>query len=299
MSMITKTPCRFRIRRAAVLAAVPLSGLALHLSGGCSLDVEGVHAGQAPPNESSSNGPSGAGSSGDASSSDTTGGNTNVTPKNCLEVLKYQPNATDGFYEIDPDGAGSISPFQAKCLMSVKGGGFTRFHWVTGDYPKDADPLGESLDKCDSMGPTCLARIPSVEKPTDLLIREVKSQEYAHFIFDNTALSLAVLGALRDKKEYCLANAIPAFMPVDTTSAESYCSNGNKGGCDFFIYSSSTSCHNAQAWVLELDDDGYYCQAAFKFGYSLEPSGSGCGDGDHGYMDACNCSKEDGEMYYR
>ena len=286
---------RSNIHTSARLGA---SALALVFAGafsGCSLNTEGLRAGEANPSGEVGNG-AGASSTNGGASGVTTGGGT-VTPHNCNEILSDNPGATDGFYEIDPDGAGALPPFEAKCLMSVLNGGFTRFHWVTGDYPKDADPLGESLDQCKPDASKCLARIPQAEKPKDLLIREIQSEEYAHFIFDSTALSQAVLGALRDKEQTCMANAVPAFMPVKSTSTETYCSSGNKGGCDYFIY--SESCNGASAWVLQLDDDGYYCQGAFKFGYSLEPGGTGCGNGDHGYMESCNCSKEDGEMYYR
>jgi cysteine-rich repeat protein len=47
-------------------------------------------------------------------------------PTNCVDWLSFTPNATDGTYSIDPDGAaGPIRPMDVFCHMSKDGGGWT------------------------------------------------------------------------------------------------------------------------------------------------------------------------------
>jgi hypothetical protein len=45
--------------------------------------------------------------------------------KNCKEILDNTPGATDGVYNIDPDGSGAIEPFDCYCDMTTDGGGWT------------------------------------------------------------------------------------------------------------------------------------------------------------------------------
>ena len=47
------------------------------------------------------------------------------TPQSCLEILLTMPGATDGVYEIDPDGPGGLDPFDVECDMTTDGGGWT------------------------------------------------------------------------------------------------------------------------------------------------------------------------------
>ncbi len=48
-----------------------------------------------------------------------------TTVANCTEILASQPEAQNGDYLIDPDGAGGLDPFYASCDMTVDGGGWT------------------------------------------------------------------------------------------------------------------------------------------------------------------------------
>jgi hypothetical protein len=44
---------------------------------------------------------------------------------NCMAIKENNPAAADGIYTIDPDGDGSIDPFDCYCDMTTDGGGWT------------------------------------------------------------------------------------------------------------------------------------------------------------------------------
>jgi hypothetical protein len=77
--------------------------------------------------------------------------------------------------------------------------------------------------------------------------------------------------------------------------ADKLCGKGADGGCDSFFYTTA-GCMGVTGWGLELDGDGYYCEAAFKLGATV---GGSCGNGDQGFLNDCDCNDEQGEMYYR
>ena len=52
--------------------------------------------------------------------------------KSCKEIKKENPNASDGYYTIDPDGSGSIKPFKAYCDMSTTDKAFTFYYVYNG-----------------------------------------------------------------------------------------------------------------------------------------------------------------------
>jgi hypothetical protein len=45
--------------------------------------------------------------------------------KSCLEIKTNDPSASDGIYEIDPDGTGGNQPFEVYCDMTTDDGGWT------------------------------------------------------------------------------------------------------------------------------------------------------------------------------
>ncbi len=53
------------------------------------------------------------------------GGSACVRPKTCAELKRATPDAPDGVYTIDADGAGALAPFSAYCDMTNDGGGWT------------------------------------------------------------------------------------------------------------------------------------------------------------------------------
>ncbi|RME56540.1 MAG: hypothetical protein D6795_01225, partial [Deltaproteobacteria bacterium] len=118
--------------------------------------------------------------------------------------------------------------------------------------------------------------------------------EYAAWHFDESTISNAVLGALRDRRQYCGAQQ-GAFMPYLNTSTEGYCGTGQEGGCDSFYYTSG-SCRSVGNWGLHWDGDNAWCAAVFKMGATF---GGNCGAGDQGFLNDCDCNDEEGEIYYR
>jgi hypothetical protein len=229
-----------------------------------------------------------------AFTSTTAMGGSQPLPTSCLEVLESNPGRADGLYLIDPDGPAAAAPFEAECDMTLAGGGWTRFHWLSGPFPAGADPLGDTLHECDPSAARCFGRIPGPALPTQLLVRDHSDGDHAFWTFDGSAVSNAVLAALQLKTPACIRDQ-GAFMPSETSSSEPYCGTGDEGGCDSFTYSDAGCAGGPQAWALNLDGDNWACASAFKLGAVPDCAG----DADYGYLDDCDCNDESGALYYR
>lgn len=48
-----------------------------------------------------------------------------ANPRDCKQILAQNPSATDGVYQIDPDGTGAMAAFDCYCDMNTDGGGWT------------------------------------------------------------------------------------------------------------------------------------------------------------------------------
>src|SRR5512140_2614343 len=100
------------------------------------------------------------------------------------------------------------------------------------------------------------------------MVKDLGDGDSAVWQFDGTAVSQAVLGALRDKQPACVANSA-AWMPTPGTyrGTEPFCGTGGEGGRDSFVYTNGTGCTQPYAgWYLQLDGDTGCYNAAFKLG---------------------------------
>jgi hypothetical protein len=220
----------------------------------------------------------------------------------CLEILRGGLSTGDGPYGIDPDGAGGQAAFTVKCDMRIDGGGWTRFHWVTGDYPINADPFEQQLSQCGYTDALCRGRIPASVTPSHFLVKDLGDDDYAAWQFSMaTPLSMTALAAFRDRQTACVANAAEPWQPYLYSGTEGFCGAG-ASRCDSFTYTNSATCNNYRGWHTQLDDDTGCYQAAFKIGMTHAGyENIGCELPDVNYLDDGPTTDDDraGELYYR
>jgi hypothetical protein len=231
-----------------------------------------------------------------------------VRAASCAAIQAAGLGRGDGLYSIDvdgppgPSGAGSARPLVAKCDMTIDGGGWTRFHWVTAAIPAAADPLGQALAECAPSDANCLGRIPGAAAPQSLMVKDLGDGDHALWRFDGTVISNAVLSALRDKTASCFVAQVP-WQPYAYSGTEAFCGTGGEGGCRAFVYTSGPGCANQyQGWYLQLEGDSGCYNAAFKLGMTHAGYESiGCELPDQNYLDDGATTTDDrtGELYYR
>jgi hypothetical protein len=232
------------------------------------------------------------------------GGGICVRLASCKEILDRGFSVGNGNYGIDPDGVDGAPAFVVKCDMTTDRGGWTRFNWVTGSYPANADPLGQALSECAVGDLICRGRIPASAAPTYLMVKDLGDGDTALWQFDReNVISNSVLAALRDKTTGCVSQQV-LWQPYSYTGTEPFCGTGSEGGCDSFTYVDTTGpvCGPYNGWFLELDGDTGCYSAAFKIGMTHSGYETiGCELPDVNYLDDGPTTVDDatGELYYR
>lgn len=226
-----------------------------------------------------------------------------VRAASCREIRDRNFGDVDGTYSIDPDGAESGAPFAVKCDMTIDGGGWTRFNWVTAAFPANTDPLGQLLAECDVGDAICRGRIPANVSPTHFLVKDLGDGDHAIWQFDSTnAISNAVLAAFRNKVTGCTYASM--WQPLIYTGTENFCGLDSTAGCDSFVYVDAagmgSGCPLYPGWYTQMDDDGACHRVAFKMGMSAAGF-EGCSTPESNFLDDGPSTDDDtfGELYYR
>lgn len=233
------------------------------------------------------------------------GGGACVRAASCKAILDGGFARGDGTYSIDPDGAESGSPFAVKCDMTSDGGGWTRFHWVTGAYPANADPFEQQLSQCALTDASCQGRIPVNAAPTHFMVKDLGDGDLAVWRFDGSLIATTALAAFRNKTQGCVLGQ-PAWQPTLYTGAEPFCgaSSAPEGGCRAFVYTTGAGCgsNTYAGWYTQLDGDSGCYNTAFKLGMTHTGYETiGCEMPDANFLDDGPTTDDDrtGELYYR
>ena len=222
----------------------------------------------------------------------------------CKEILDRGFARGDGLYGIDPDGAGGVAAFSVKCDMTIDGGGFTRFHWVTGPYPANADPYEHLLSECALGDAICRGRIPETARPTHFMVKDLGDGDHAVWRFDGGTVATTALAAFRNKTLGCVLNQMP-WQPTLYSGTEAFCGTpaAPEGGCRTFVYTTGVGCGNSYAgWYTQMDGDTGCYNTAFKLGMTHTGYETiGCEMPDANFLDDGPTTEDDrsGELYYR
>jgi hypothetical protein len=200
-----------------------------------------------------------------------------------------------------PTNSGTTLPADSGTYDGLTG--FVAFNWAKAGstFPDDADPFGEApgTGGCASLdSEICRGRIPTGATPTHLLVKK-DTGGWALWSIDGSAKANAFLQAAQSHKTACSKAADGAWTPI-ASSGDGW---GCGSSCNVFGYTDGTtdnicSSHNgyeSNGWNYILDDDGHWCNPAFKMGATLN---SGIKN-DYGFVNVGCGKKVGGMMLYK
>ena len=179
--------------------------------------------------------------------------------------------------------------------------GFVAFNWAHAgaDFPDGADPLGETLGEggCVAGSKICRGRIPTGVSPTHLLVKKDTGQ-WALWSIDGSAKAIAFLKMAQAHQTACSKANDGAWTPIASSGDGWGCGTS----CNVLGYTdgttanlcSSHSGYQTNGWNYILDDDGHWCNPAFKMGATHN---SGIAD-DYGFVNQGCGKKVGGSMLY-
>jgi hypothetical protein len=185
--------------------------------------------------------------------------------------------------------------------MGLKGK-WVKFNWAENGavYPDGADPFGEELGSggCVARSKICRGRIPGCAKPLYLASEKSKDGAWAVWKFDGSAKANKILQAMQNHTQVCSRANEGVFTPIKSSGKGWGCgkkckvfsyNDGNGKACDQGHKSAGTG-----GWSMILDDDGHWCNPAFKMGATVHSRIKN----DYGYANSGCGTKVGGALYY-